>query len=79
LSAGIDEKNLTRPKPEMLLPSLIYYLKACIHNNFSIFVGNAMIQLDILADRMITLACEFSGKYKVGDFLSCVGEQCVTV
>jgi hypothetical protein len=26
-----------------------------------------MIQLDILADRMLTLACEISGKYKGGD------------
>jgi len=36
-----------------------------------------MIQLDILADRMIILACEVSGKYKVGDSMWCVGEQCI--
>lgn len=34
-----------------------------------------MIQLDILADRMFALACEISGKYEVGDFLSCVGDN----
>jgi len=38
-----------------------------------------MIQLYILADRMLTLACEISGKNKGGDFLSCEGEQCITI
>jgi len=38
-----------------------------------------MIQLGILADRMFILACEISGKYKGGDFLSCEGAQCITI